>query len=281
MTKRILTLLRYDWLLNKRKALTILGMYLIVYICLTLFYFYIKGNVSSSPKLPFIMQNFIHSYFNVLLIITGLYVTTLLHQKFTNPQSSTTYLALPGTSTEKFIVLLADYAVAIAAVWAMYVIMFVASMAVFKFNEPSYDWCLNPFFFLKSNMSADLDVAIGNQSATLANSLSGLISASLYMSFFTSLLSLSYYMVLNMCFRTNGQVKSIALYFGTIVLLVILSISVVLSFASKLHYDADEQLPEQFCTFLDVIKYITYAVPLYCAITLAILHTQIRFKQAK
>ena len=281
MTKRILTLLKYDWLLNKRKALTILGMYLIVYICLTLFYFYIKGSVSSTPQLPFIMQNFIHSYFSVLLIITGLYVTTLLHQKFTNPQSSTTYLALPGTSTEKFIVLLADYAIAIAAVWVMYIIVFIASMTIFKLNEPSYDWGMNPFFFLTSKIPTELDIAISNQSGALADSISELISASLYMSFFTSLLSLSYYMVLNMCFRTNGQVKSIALYFGTIVLLVIICISTVLSFATKLHYDVDDLLPEQFCTFLDVIKYITYAVPLYCAVILTILHIQIRFKQAK
>lgn len=101
------------------------------------------------------MAAFIQSYFSYAQLAMVFVVTTILHAKFTNPRSATGYLSLPGTSLEKYIVMLVDYALASLAVFALWIVLHYLTMAVCWMVSPEISWNVNPLQFLTPVRSMD------------------------------------------------------------------------------------------------------------------------------
>ena len=307
---RIYSLLRYDWVINKHKLGLAATLISVIYCGLVLLYFYSRsaidfsGQVAVPEGFPTVMAAFIHSYFSYALLAMVFVVTTILHTKFTNPRSATGYLSLPGTSLEKYIVMLADYAIATVAVFVLWIAFHYLTMAICWMVTPEMNWNVNPLQFLMPAASLDNfsmtmeginweekmnEAAIQSGMPEFFNYFMDMLMTLVWFSAVINLVQFFAYICLNMVFRTNGQLKSIAIFFaGGLAFGIFCAITMAIvvahdvSAAGALSQDAVPQaIVGDLMAVLTCLKYLCYFSPALLAGLAYLFYHQICRKQAK
>lgn len=300
-TSRIYSLLRYDWTINKHKICLTMTLITIVYFCLMLMSFFAKGNLdlTLSAGSPLVIAAFVNSYFKYALIAVVFVVTTILHSKFTNPRSATGYLSLPGTSAEKFTVMLADYAAAALGLFVIYLVCYAVTMLLGWFVSPELDWAINPFVFERPKDINDVVVALQGQNLDELQqaALEKGIASDSFAAFFDTVNTLTWftpvfnlcefflYICINMLFRTNGQLKTIAIFFAAwFVFIVFFTVSIVLGIKNSIDIVGDitpEVAFDVIHKIFNTVMYFVYASPVALAGLAYLFYHQICKKQAK
>ncbi len=293
-------LLGYDWAMEKRRFVLPFVIFDIAYILCTFSTFYpgYSSGHLNNDSLPILIMIFANSFLGYAQLILILIVTTILHRKFTQPQSSCLYLTLPASPIEKFIVMLLDYVIAFAALYIVYIALFYLTMLTGYLLEPEYDWTLNLFNNDPGFLRQIIDTLRAQQADRMASgeyheqhTASGIfIDHVLFRSttlnvlgLFTNLCCFLYYLILNMCFKHNAQIKSIGLVLLTGF---ILTIAFIIGFgtyaATRDFTDMNEaRLLHMMTRTFDIIYYTMLATVPICLAEGYILYRQIRYKQAK
>ena len=305
-TSRIYSLLKYDWAINKHKVCLTMTLITIVYFCLMLLSFFAKGNLdlSLSEGSPMIIAAFVNSYFKYALIAAVIVVTTILHHKFTNPRSATGYLSLPGTSAEKYTVMLADYATAAIALFFIYLVCYAITMLLGWFVAPGLDWMVNPLMFDSPNNVNDVLLAFnGNHSSQEVNeafeqiknnggvsvdALTSFIDVVRQIQWFAPIFALCEffaYICINMLFRTNGQLKTIAVFFAAgFVFMMFFMGTLVIGIKNSMDIFGDVTPDVAFETITSIFSFVRYFVwvsPVVLVGLAYLFYHQICKKQAK
>lgn len=300
-TSRIYSLLRYDWTINKHKICLTMTLITIVYFCLMILSFFAKGNfdLTLSAGSPLVIAAFVNSYFKYALIAVVFVVTTILHHKFTNPRSATGYLSLPGTSAEKFTVMLSDYAVTALGLFVIYIVCYAITMLLGWFVAPELDWAINPMVFDHPKNLNDVILALEGQNVNDLQraAIEEGISSESFASFFDIATSLAWfapifnlceffiYICVNMLFRTNGQLKTIALFFVvSFFFMIFFAASMVIGIKHSMDIYGDvtpEVAFETIAGMFNAVKYFVYASPAALVGLAYLFYHQICKKQAK
>ena len=301
-TNRIGALLRYDWMINKRKAILMMTLITLVYACLVVMFFSSKSvlEFNINQNWPYVIGSFIFSYFKYAEIAMVFFVTTILHFKFTNPRSATTYLTLPGSSAEKWFVLMADYVIAAVAVFVLALICYLITMTVCWMLNPEISWFINPISFFAPNLETidSLNIVLKHQSYSDAmNQAAGTPEAESVKTLVDSIMEAAKYGVLlsfvealayiyvNMFFRTNGQLKTIAIFVALSFLFVfVLMIYCLFAFGLPLVNEGPEAMHDTFdsiITFAKALKWLIYSSPALMALFAWLIYKKICKKEAK
>lgn len=303
---RIISLLKYDWTINKKKLGLALTLITIVYFTLVILYFVSKNvfHVGVDPSFPVIMSSFINGYFEYAQLAMVFVVTSILHQKFTNPRSATQYLSLPGTSAEKYTVMLADYLLGALAVLCLHVVCHFVTMGVCWIVSPEVNWLINPlnnYIPIKNidqvmlamegrtwNDALDT-LATELDSVSVADTIVSMVNSMIWFAPVIGLVELFAYVCLNMCFRTNGQLKSIAIFFAAgFIFSVITVIGSVVVFShdliiiDKSNTEAvKDAILGDVMAFFNIVKIAAYFSPVVLAGLAYLFYKQVCKKQAK
>ena len=301
-TNRISALLRYDWMINKRKAILMMTLITLVYACLVVMFFSSKSvlEFNINQNWPYVIGSFIFSYFKYAEIAMVFFVTTILHFKFTNPRSATTYLTLPGSSAEKWFVLMADYVIAAVAVFVLALICYLITMIVCWMLNPEISWFINPISFFAPNLETidSLNIVLKHQSYSDAmNQAAGTPEAESVKTLVDSIMEAAKYGVLlsfvealayiyvNMFFRTNGQLKTIAIFVALSFLFVfVLMIYCLFAFGLPL---VNGTIPDgqgvfdNLMAFAKALKWLIYSSPALMALFAWLIYKKICKKEAK
>lgn len=296
---RIGALLRYDWMLNKRTIGLTAAVIVSIYAFLVFCYFIIKRELdfNGSEALPATIGVFIHSFFSYANLAMMLVITTILTKKFCEPRTSTSYLTLPGTSIEKFTVMLIDYLAGFLGVYALYFVVFYITMGICALVNPNLDWALNAFTFINplystSTMQSFMGSPSFEEAADSLEQVStgfgdtflGFLHQILFLAPFTSLMAFAYYLVLNMLFRTNCQIKSIACYYLTSFVFVIILVICIIAYSItvfNVNDINDAYVADKMSMVFTIVLYALYAAPFIAAGLFYVFYRQICRKQAK
>lgn len=302
---RVGALLKYDWMLNKSKISMAAILTVAIYACLVLLYFSSKSvfEFGVTDAFPVIMGTFINSFFSYAQIAMVFVITTMLHQKFTAPNSATSYLSMPGTSLEKFVVMISEYLLGALGVYVLFLICFYATMAICWFVAPQVDWFINAFGFLAptNNFLDEITTSFGGSSFSdamreieeqdlgfLATSVTDILKAAVWVAPFSAMSKLLLYTNLNMCFRSNGQIKSIAVWMAATFAIALFCIfGMVIIFGHDimlLNENGDAAAGAflgDFAAIMNIVKYFMYCIPLFMIGLAYLFYYQISKKQAK
>lgn len=254
-SKRVCALFKYDWMLEKRRLGLILLIVLGLYTVIGWYIWWVYSNSWLEEDqigyiLPPIMLRYCTIFFAILFFCSVFIVTPILQRKFAKPQTATAYLTLPGTTLEKYTVMLSEYLLGFIACIILYVVCFYLTallgslidhpqylVTTWDGEKPqnAYGWFEYSAFFTHEIMRA-LDwvwnfadryvVESGHSTSDLADSNMQILTSSQFLvrtlvcvAPFSALLEIGYYLVLNMFFRAHGQIKSIACFMGTSIVL--------------------------------------------------------------
>lgn len=306
---RISSLVRYDWMLHKHSIKLTFAVIGIVYICFALVFLAAKAAIdfSISESTPQILATFCMSFFSYAEIAVVLMMTTIVVEKFCSPRTATAYLTMPGSSLEKFVVVLIDFTLAILATKVLFLITFYLTMGIGFVFLHELDWAQNGFALLlptgQTQMVYDMLKSFTGQNAgpspveliqnnapeggqpAFVNVIAQLMSASIWMNPFASIMVFAYYMVLVMLFKTYAQIKAIGCIVLTNIVYAVCVTIVTLSFvwkaanAGSLSYP--DTLIEEFTPLFKLATYFLYCTPIFAAGLLYTFYIQIRYKQAK
>lgn len=303
-TNRIKSLIRYDWVTNRQKLNLTVGLIVIIYACLALLTYFSKGVYFGevNPELPTILAQFIQVYFSYAQFAMEIVITTILHHKFTNPRSSTSYLTMPGTSLEKWTVMVSEYIIGAIVVFGLYILCHAATMSIGWILAPELHWLVNPIdgtmdkvnnYLIAINGQSWNDIVTGVESiegmtGEAVRSILDTVELMVYFALIINVFSYLVYICLNMCFRTNGQIKSIAILFGgSFVLTVIATVSIIITFAA-IAEGADvasttvaDSISSTMMTIIYFCRFLIYASPFFCVGLGYLFYRQICRKQAK
>ncbi len=307
-TKRVRALFLYDWMLEKRRIGLSLLIVLGLYIVLGWFVWSLNTNtwMAAEPQvgyhLPVIMlRGYCSTFFSLLAFASVFFATPILQRKFAKPQTATAYLTLPGTTTEKYWVMLAEYLLGFVACAVLYLVCFYGTAIVGNLidrpdvlvtswegpEKPSnaYGWFDYAPFYSKDVAEA-MDKVWQNifrnkpqDEAYMA--VVTLLKTFLCMVPFTALLELGYYLVLNMLFRTFGQVKSILCYLGTQMCFNMIATFIgigLVGYCSGLSNEAIEQLA---LSLVHTATYLLWLIPVLMVGMYYLLYRLMARKQAK
>lgn len=302
---RIQSLLRYDWTLQKRTISLAFIITLALYICLIFLFFVFKGafdfDIQGDNHLPVAAILFCNSYFNYAMVAMMIVVTQVLHEKFTAPRTSLSYLTLPGTNAEKCLVMVLDYAIVALALWVMQIVMYDVTMLIGYCLAPDLHWIFNPFsFFFTLNTNRWMEIFTAGTTAGIAGNSAGdelgremiakmmdkILWPAMTMTIFVNLFQLAVYMVVNMCFRTHGQLKSIACLLGFSAVMVIVTLCMSASYFINYSGDVSPAILTNWVvgdgfSVANCIRWYYYSTPFLCAALLYLFYKQICWKQAK
>lgn len=308
---RILNLLRYDWSLYKRNYILTVAIFASIFVitgtCSLLWGLLGPNADANICKLPVQLIMFSNTFYEYSSIAMILLVTVVLHHKFTNPRTATAYLTLPGTTGEKLTVMCIDYIFGYVSLMAIYYAGLVMLLVVGNILAPEAN-CLEAFKviftsspteiinFIYGNMrnpgdaeSFDAAMATLNDAVPGFDKLFGhMMNVVMWFGWISTAATCLFYMVLNLCFKKNAQLKAIAVEVGIGVVVAICVIAYVVWFAvnspesfmqgtdPSAMLSGPAQLVNQF---LDILVGFFYLTPFLCLCLLGILYRQISKKQ--
>lgn len=295
---RIKALLRYDWTLEKRNFFLTIMVFTIIFISMVLLFFMYNGlfglDVTELEGLPIGTSVFCAQFFNYAYLIMGLVVTQVLHRKFTNPRTSLSYLTMPGTNAEKWITMILNYLFAMAAVFALQAVLYEASVITGYCLAPDLNWDFNPFKYLGLASGndiremmlhyAEIQESGAENSELLSSIIDKLVGPILLFAPIASLFHLGIYIVINMCFRSHGQLKSIACIFTAYIIFIITASVIMIKTAFAAEISADKVMniiAGDGLSVFNCIKWYYFSSPLLCAGIYYLFYKQICWKQAK
>ena len=295
---RVGQLLSYDWMLHRR-TLTLAAILIpLSYIVIAFLTFVSNTELNlerPNPEMPFIMTMACSSFFSFAQTAGIIVITTLLTEKFCYPRTATSYLTLPGTSAEKFVTMLAEYFFAFVFVYVTYIVMHYVTMGIGYLFAPELSWGVNIFKLMMlvpkigmwdgdlSTITQKLqDVGFDN-SEPFVESLTSYVRTAVWTAPFLSVMEVAFYMILNMLFRTNVQIKAIAC---CVVLWVAMVFAIIIGMCAfiGMHRSADVD-PSIFIDFMTNcmtgLRYFMYTTPALACGFLYIFYKQVCGKQAK
>lgn len=320
---RIGALIRYDWMLHKHNIKLTYAVIAIIYICIALLYFLSKASLhldimtdkgsSFYESLPTYISGFCVTFFNYAGYAVVFLMTSLVTEKYCHPRTATAYLTLPGTTLEKFCVVAIDFIAAFVALKVLYLIMFYLTMGICYLNAPDLDWSINGLALLlpeeTMNMANNIVTQIqgvdkmeelkklGEMNNETMNAFIAAIEntqkAGFWMAPFSTIASVVFYLILNMFFKTNVQIKAIGCIVISYIAYIVITMIVVFGILGKLLFeshnlsgnDADlfviNNIFEPITGFLNFMAGLIYAMPLIAAALLWVFYYQIKRKQAK
>lgn len=317
---RIGALIRYDWMLHKHNFKLTYGVIAIIYIAIAILYFISKAALSFDTdfaQLPELVSVFCVSFFNYAGIAIVIMVTATVVEKFCHPRTATAYLTLPGTSLEKFIVVIIDLIAAFVALKALFLVMFYLTMGACYLSSPELDWAQNGFMFLWPNADSNQFVTsiisefqekgyeealdelskLGSGAQSFVESVQRLVNASVTMNIFSNIAIVTFYLVIVMLFKTNVQIKAIGCLILTYIAYVVGIMITMFCMLGSLFFKmknlsemaVEENTPDLFMndlfsnltTFADVVTVGLYCLPFIAAGLLYLFYYQIKHKQAK
>ena len=306
-TKRIFALLQYDWMLHKHALKLTAAIIGSIYVAFAIIYFILKSRLGISgynEALPQLITTFCNTYFSYATFAAMFVVTTLLTEKFCHPRTATAYLTLPGTSLEKFVVMVCDYVIVALGTKIYFLVMFYLTMGICALNAPGLDWAQNGFAMLfpadayqiigegmkafgngMSNAEVfDQLAQKGPMQASFVETLQTMIYACLNFQIFYCIIGWAIYAILCLQFKSNVQIKSIAICTAVWLFLIIASTIAFVAWiiANENAIDNDPVIViEQIESTLKVWTYIFYCTPALAAGLLCLCYRMISRKQAK
>ena len=290
---RIGALLRYDWTLHKHKFQMMTLITILLYVLLVITILAFNGEVAglrdeANEHLPKILGDSCNSFFEFAKLAMWLLTTMLLTEKFCNPRTATNYLAIPGTTIEKFTVMALDYVIAFLAIGVLFVVTFYVTMGIGHLFSPELEWGRSILGFyspgeILKEMKAKEDWNITIESARFWHEMNAILNASLYINFFAYFASVALHGVICMFFKSNVQVKAILIELLMLVVMIIVILGIVIGYAV---YAKTNHLPEVVVkqTGLEALfwfRIFLYLQPLFAAAFCYIFYRQLRCKQAK
>lgn len=305
---RVGHLLRYDWAIDKGRYRTTLIIIGAIYFVLLFFTYtgshdlwtqlFVPG--SELHNLPAIgmIASYIASYFQYASYVLIFVATAALHRKFTDPQTAVGYLALPGSRLEKFAAQSLHYAAAVLAGWALYLVAFYVTMILGQLVLPDMGLWLatNPFrpvawgdFFQGFSMGmAESHNNLLDGYWDIEQHLGRIWQLAFWVTPFNVIFHTALYAVLNMRFRHNGQLKTIALFVAATVLLIILvvvGITMLVNYFSS-HvphgaYPATYALGAALRVLFTAVEVCYWLSPVAAAGLVWLFYRQVERKQAK
>lgn len=314
-TNRIASLIRYDWMLHKHNIKLTYAVIAIIYICIALLFFISKFmlNFDEDPAgMPKIIAGFCLTFFNYASIAMVLMMTTLVTEKFCNPRTATAYLTLPGTSVEKYCVVLFDYLATYIGIKVLYLIMFYITMGLCYLNAPELNWAQNGFALLLPNGAQNsvmemLTEITGENAYEQLNEVAqsepamvpfvdrimSFANLSIWLAPISAIAGFAYYLVLTMLFKTNAQIKAIGCGVLTYIVWIVFNILLVFGFLGSLIFKAQnligveadqfvaENIMTPLCSYIYMMEGFLYISPLLAIGLLYLFYRQICHKQAK
>lgn len=308
-SNRISALLRYDYTIFKNKARLFLGLVFIIFVCTALIAYTSLNilDVNASNGVAVMLGSTIYSFFGYAAMAMVFFVTSMLHFKFTDPRHSTSYLSLPGTSAEKFIVMMLEYLIGAVVIFILYVLCFYLTMSVCWIAHPELNWFANPlqYFFPSPDYINNVSMVFQQQSLSdvqsqingmasedAANSLSCFMDNVFEMSkysFLSNIVMLLLYVYVNLFFRTNGQLKTVGIFFvGYVLFMIALMVTCLVAFGglaiSAQQMNDAQAMQLVFGTMTDVfiiIKWALYLSPIACVFLGWLIYKKISKKEAK
>lgn len=306
---RVISLLKYDWMINRRNLRLFPIITLIIFVGLSLCFYAIHAEstgftLNSSLATP--IAHWVDGFFEIVSIGGIILITNILHMKFTDPRSSTSYLALPGSSTEKCIVMLLEYLIVCIAITILYLTCFYILMGIGYLCDPSSAWEQNAlhYYFGWTNNQEIIRVANATENAIENNmterqikvtvngsvynfdkyaefpvSSARMIKTAFFMAPFVQMCNVMYFIILNMYFRYNGILKSIGIQVFTFIVLIIGLMLCIIPLIQNLE-EVDKAI-DVLNIMVKSVTYLLYCAPLVLAAMLWFFHRQICRKQAK
>lgn len=275
---RIRNLLCYDWAVDKSKIKFTLAIVVGLYAALFIMAYWNQTSMGLLPMTPQSGEALVTfanvsvmNYFEYATMIVGILTTVILHRKFTNPQTSLQYLALPGSRLEKYIVMLADFAFVVIGMQVLYLVVYAVSMLICQLTYPEFSWWMNPWNSL--NMAEKLMSVTEsgeNQFDVIHTSVMRLFN---WMTPVISFGTFGLWCVVNMLFKHNGILKSIGVFLLAYVFLVIVSMIVMVGFVASF-----AEHPELHAPALHVLATVIKVI-LWLQIPLALLFQWIFYRQ--
>lgn len=233
---RVKSLLLYDWAIDKNKITTTLGIIVGLYAALFIMAYWNQtrdGIFSFTGEGGETLVTFanvsVMNYFEYATLIVGILTTVILHRKFTNPQTSVQYLALPGSRLEKYLVMIADFVIVCLAMQVLYLVVYAISMLICQFTYPELSWWMNPY-----GNSELVERLMGSERITLSDGgelyparefmNTNTIQLLIWLSPFLSLTTFGLWTNVNMLFRNNGILKSIGIFILAYIVLIVMLI---------------------------------------------------------
>lgn len=305
--KRVRALFQYDWMLEKRRiglsVLIVLGLYIVLgwFIWSLNTNTWLDGDSQIGYHLPAIMlRGYCSTFFSLLTLCSVFFVTPVLQRKFAKPQTATAYLTLPGTTAEKYWVMLAEYALGFVACAVLYVICFYGTAVIgnlldrpdvlvtsWEGAKPlnAYGWFdYAPFY--SETVAEGLDeiwqsIFRNKPQDEERMAVMTLLKTTICMTPFVALLELGYYLVLNMLFRAYGQIKSILCYLGTQ-----MGFNIIITFAGIALFAyckdlSEEAISQLVVSVIHTITYLLWFIPVLMAGMYYLLYRLMARKQAK
>lgn len=252
--------------------------------------------------LPSIMlRGYCPTFFLFLTICSVFFVTPVLQRKFAKPQTATAYLTLPGTTVEKYWVMLAEYLLGFVVCGVLYALCFYATallgslldhpvtlVASWEGSERplnAYGWFdFSPFYFDSiANAYDTISEFLTTKSTGDAehDAVIALARTVIYMIPCISLLELGYYLVLNMLFHTYGQIKSILCYLGTQMCLNMVATFVIIATVGYCSSLEQREIDEFMISCLHALTGLTWVMPILMVGMYYLLYRLMQRKQAK
>ena len=309
---RVGHLLRYDWVIDRSRYRTTLIIVVFIYVAFVMMSF-VRGSsvfldMAGTPGVESfsaaMVGSYVMNYFGFVATVMVIVATVALHRKFTNPQTATAYLALPGTRAEKATAQVLHYAIVCLSTWILYLVAFYVTMIICQLRFPEGVWFdCNPFSpmgldTMRQHLDASMNEVAAVQSpeyslgystgVSMGQKLAGILHAMQWTAPFQSIAIIALYAVLNMNFRHNGQLKVIAIFVGIYVFLVIGAIVglsttafVVIDYASAHGMDVGDVFVVVFDRLLTVVNVLLWSVPIVAVALVAWFYRKVARKQAK
>lgn len=297
---RVGHLLSYDWQIEKRRiayVAIIISAIAIVYVSLSML-----GAQFLETKIT-----------NALYLLTGLnsglqvglilWMTTWLHRKFTTTKSALIYQTLPATSWEKALTMLLEYAFMAMGGYVLMALLFYVCGGIALLIDSAIQIPTNPFIMQIFDPHYVIERLSGEEFSVLSqthveNSQEEAMVRQIldfvtrpdiyYLGMLDGVVGVIFYMILNMCFRTHAQLKSILVYISTMVVLIgIFCYVAATEFMNAYEtWNMNDNLNEkmmgdQVIAWLKTAGYALYSFPLLIAGGIYIFYLQVRSRQIK
>ncbi len=307
---RVGHLLAYDWASLRSQA--IYGIIAIVAISLGWVTLSMFSMLALEQNVGYALYS-LGSIHNLASLAMIFWLTSLLHRKFTDARSALVYQTLPASAWEKSLTMLINYLVASVVLYLLFILLYYVASGIALLidaqtqisDNPFVQALVNPNYVIdKFNETTDsglnvsynntLSVTSGETAVALSlqdffHMLFGFITRPdiYYLSLLDGPLELLIYIVLNMCFRSHAQIKSVLIMIGALVVLGVTAGVVAIGQLSdvintnEVSEEVSQWMYGELLQVVKIIGYSLYAIPFLMAGFVYLFYRQVKCRQVK
>lgn len=307
---RVGHLLAYDWASLRSQA--IYGIIAIVAISLGWVTLSMFSMLALEQNVGYALYS-LGSIHNLASLAMIFWLTSMLHRKFTDARSALVYQTLPASAWEKSLTMLINYLVASVVLYLLFILLYYVASGIALLidaqtqisDNPFVQALVNPNYVIdKFNETTDsglnvsynntLSVTSGETAVALSlqdffHMLFGFITRPdiYYLSLLDGPLELLIYIVLNMCFRSHAQIKSVLIMIGALVVLGVTAGVVAIGQLSdvintnEVSEEVSQWMYGELLQVVKIIGYSLYAIPFLMAGFVYLFYRQVKCRQVK